>query len=523
MKRSTQHWTTAIAAAALLALPVAGYAQAPASPQTQPPTESAAPQSSQSTASSPAEHVREAKQAVSSIDSSTLPASAKPKIAQLRSHLNKLEQQVSKESSASATPSARAKSGANWGTEVAAIDKILTDLIGPESGSSTSTAAPTATTGQNAAEIDPTTKDKLREVRKHITALAGSMSGTGSNPAAGSTSSAASSDTMGAAPSPSAATPSPSPETTAGSPNQSTPEPTATPSTSTQSTQPSSQPAQQPPQSAGQAAPSSQPTQVDAQAAKQHLSEARESLSQLAGMPEASRLQGEARNQVSQLIANFNELITTQSEWKSAYAKVETALNTLLAPEGAAPAAPSPSAEPNTPTGTTGTAGAPGSPAASATSGSGAQLDPAIRAKLEEFRTHLKQFEQAAGGKAPSASAAGSMSPSVNTSSTTNPATPAPESASQTSNPTAAASNVPGATPAARPASPTSPEDAAKPSSAGVAGATGTTGTMSVNAQAQQHLDAIADILSKAKDGKLDKEQTEQIKTHVDQLRQLLK
>jgi hypothetical protein len=43
------------------------------------------------------------------------------------------------------------------------------------------------------------------------------------------------------------------------------------------------------------------------------------------------------------------------------------------------------------------------------------------------------------------------------------------------------------------------------------------------NADADKHLEAISDILSKAKNGKLDKDQTEQIKMHVDQLRQILK
>jgi hypothetical protein len=42
------------------------------------------------------------------------------------------------------------------------------------------------------------------------------------------------------------------------------------------------------------------------------------------------------------------------------------------------------------------------------------------------------------------------------------------------------------------------------------------------HAEADKHIDAIQDILSKAKDGKLDKEQTEQIKTHLEQLRQLI-
>ena len=116
-------------------------------------------------------------------------------------------------------------------------------------------------------------------------------------------------------------------------------------------------------------------------------------------MPEAAKLQGETRTQVSQLISSFNELITTQNDWKAAYQKVENNLNTLLAPadwRGSSDA------------------GAHGRPAdehdgnaeQSACGGcrnvrySNAGLDPAIRTKLEEFRTHLKEFEKSAGGVA---------------------------------------------------------------------------------------------------------------------------
>jgi hypothetical protein len=45
-------------------------------------------------------------------------------------------------------------------------------------------------------------------------------------------------------------------------------------------------------------------------------------------------------------------------------------------------------------------------------------------------------------------------------------------------------------------------------------------GTMST---ADQQFDAIDAILSQAKDGKLDKAQTDQLKAHIDQLRQIVK
>ena len=87
--------------------------------------------------------------------------------------------------------------------------------------------------------------------------------------------------------------------------------------TGTAPTQPASQPQPQPPDPTPQPQqPQQQPAtagQVDATAAKKHLSEARDALSQMTSMPEAAKLQGDTRTQVSQLIANFNELITTQA------------------------------------------------------------------------------------------------------------------------------------------------------------------------------------------------------------------
>src|SRR5690349_10253709 len=357
MKRSTSRWTTAMAAAALIGLPAAGYAQTPASPQPQAPstqtpsTQTAAPEASQASASSPAaEHVRAAKQTVSSIQANSLPASERPKLAQLKSHLNNLEKEVNKaEKSGGATASAKSKGSENWGTEAAAIDKIITEMIGPETGSAASSPSmssgtagtATGTSGKTPTTIDEATKQQLRDVRREITGLATSMSGSSapkSEPAPNATApeATAASPSAGAAgaPSPTAnpstATPaqaappqtSPTPTSTAPETTQTTPSATQTTPSATQQTTPSS----------AQAPATTEPQQggVDREAAKQHLSAARESLSQLAGLPEAAKLQGDQRNQVSQLIANFNELITTQSDWKASYAKLEGTLNNLL-------------------------------------------------------------------------------------------------------------------------------------------------------------------------------------------------
>lgn len=155
------------------------------------------------------------------------------------------------------------------------------------------------------------------------------------------------------------------------------------------------QPPSQPPTATGASDPAAQPpapAQPDQQAAKQHLTEARNTLSEMTQLPAASQLTGDARTQVSELITNFNELITTPTAWKASYAKVQANLNALI---GSATTDESAAR-------TTGTEGAVG------TSGTVA-VDPAIKAKLIEFRAHLDKFEQAAGGATPSSDAAAAM------------------------------------------------------------------------------------------------------------------
>ncbi len=214
-------------------------------------------------------------------------------------------------------------------------------------------------------------------------------------------------------------------------------------------------------------------TKVDAAAAKEHLTAARDTLSQLTAMPEAARLQGDARTQVSQIISDFNALISTQSDWRSAYAKVDAGLAALLGPE-------SPDATP-APGGMTGAVGTSGSSAA-------AQLDPAVRGKLVEFRAHLKGFERAAGG-----TATGTMAPSVATGSTANPAPPSSGAAPAP----AAAAMV--------------PADQAK------------VAEQVTRAESDKHLDAMSAILARAQTSPLTKAQMAELKKHVAELRALLK
>ena len=219
-----------------------------------------------------------------------------------------------------------------------------------------------------------------------------------------------------------------------------------------------------------------QSSKVDAAASKQHLSAARDTLSQLTSMPEAARLQGDARTQVSAIISSFNELITTQADWRSAYAKVDTALTAVLGPDGPDPAPPAAGV-----TGAVGTAGA--------VEAAPAALDPAVRAKLVEFRTHIREFERAAGGKG--------SSPAVAPDATANPASP-PSATAGTS----------GITPSS-PAAAAPAADQAKAAEQG-------------HSEADKHLDAISAILNQSKTGALTRAQTAALKKHVAELRALL-
>jgi hypothetical protein len=119
----------------------------------------------------------------------------------------------------------------------------------------------------------------------------------------------------------------------------------------------------------------------DQEAARRHLTEARDVLSALTQLPEAAALTGDARAQVTGLITNFNELITTQTEWRATYAKVQANLTALIGAER--------TDESDVPPPATGTAGAVG------TSGM-TTLDPKVREKLVEFRSKLTAFEKAA-------------------------------------------------------------------------------------------------------------------------------
>jgi hypothetical protein len=199
----------------------------------------------------------------------------------------------------------------------------------------------------------------------------------------------------------------------------------------------------------------------------------------LTQLPAAAQLSGEARTQVSQLISNFNELITTKENWRASYDKVEANLNALLGSEASAqPAQTAP------PTGTGGAVGTTGTASAS--------LDPAIRAKLVEFQSHLSKFEQAAGAPAASSASQGAA------------ATPGASSTTgQSTQPTTGQATEPATGQATQPQQPTEPTTGQ--STAGQS-TTGTTGSASSTAQppsssmgqdgAVRHIEAIEAIIN---------------------------
>jgi hypothetical protein len=498
---SFNRFTTGIAVAALLTLPASAVAQAPPSqpPATQPPaTTEPQPPAAQKTpdqtsaASAEAkEHLMQAETALEGVHVDTLSARAKSQVAELKKRLNTLERAISANDQASATGtearSPRATSGTrgktNWGTEVAAIDKTLTLLLGPDQ--TTGAPAATGTTGAaktKAETLDEPTRAKLIEVRTHITAFATAMAGGKTTPAPSTTE-------------PGAANPPPATPTPA-TPPATTPPATAPPTTAPPATAPPSS-TPQPTGTTGtmQAqTPATQTAQPDEQLARRHLTEARNTLSELTQLPAASQLAGETRTQVSQLISNFNELITTQAEWRASYAKVNANLTALIGPD---PGAADPS-------GTTGAVG---------TTGSAANLDPAIREKLLTLRSQLTQFEKAAGGTAaapPSANPRPEDPP---------PATAPPPTAPPTSTPPATPppTTPPTSTPPATPP-PTTPPTT-EPQTTAPAGA------QSGNAEVMRHVAAIEAILKSEDDSgglTLTKAQLEQLRTHLAALRQSL-
>jgi hypothetical protein len=216
----------------------------------------------------------------------------------------------------------------------------------------------------------------------------------------------------------------------------------------------------------------------------------------MTALPQAQQLQGETRTQVSQLISQFNQLITTQDDWRASYEQVNATLSTLLS-SGAASSSTSSSTQ-----GAVGTSGS-------------VTVDPAIRAKLEEFRTHLNAFYSSAGGSAaassPTSSSAAAGSAATPTGSMPSSGSTAPPAASSTS----------------------------------ATGSMGEAPSASTSSDAESHIDAIQRILDQASSSgssaagtsgaaaapsgtssssiTLTQQQIDQIKMHLQQLRASIK
>src|SRR5215213_3412102 len=149
---------------------------------------------------------------------------------------------------------------------------------------------------------------------------------------------------------------------------------------------------------------------ADQEAVRQHLSSAREALAELTKLPAASQLQGEQRQQVAQLISDFNTFATATTDWRGKYETIDRELDQILGvgatgstgsmSGNASGSAAGTSGSAGASTGTSAdasTAGASGTSGAAGAAGGSAALDPTIIAKLQEVRKHLDGFEEASG------------------------------------------------------------------------------------------------------------------------------
>lgn len=464
MKRWTSRWAALALGAALVAAPTASLAQTPAAPASQ--QEATTPaQPATPTQADARQHLAAAESALGRISSTAVTGDAQARLGELRSHVANLRQRLEAPAS---NPAA-----ADWSKDVAAIDRIVANLLSesPATGAArTVESQPTGTSGsvtsnkaEEAVAIDSETRARLNEVRDAVTSFATAMN----RDKAAAPATTAAPSTAPATPAATPATPT-TPTTTPTEPSTTTPPtatPPATPAPAAQTAEPTADPAT-PAATAGSAATAASATTADADASKRALTAARDSLADLTKLPAASQLSGEPRTQVQQLIADFNELITANSNWRSAYTKVDTSLTALIgaqtADESATPVA--------------GNAGAVGT----AGTATGA-LDPTIEAKLVEFRTHLKAFERAAGGGIPA---------------------PAPAET-----PSEAGTS---------PALTSAPADAAVPAPADHA-------AEAIDGDAARtHVEALDDILSGAAASSLTTSQIDELKTHVAELKRLV-
>jgi hypothetical protein len=419
MKRWTSTWA-ALVVAGFLVVSGTGFAQTPAAP-----TAPATTTQDKAEQGTPQEHLERADAALKSISPTAANGKAKSQIAELKKRVNALQKLTASNPSAAAaaptgakTEKADAKAASKWAAEAAAADKILGELLADTSATGAASAAtptgsnPTGTTGTSpskataAVTLDEETRAKLTTARASLTSFATAMSGSVPPPPA--TTSPSAQPAAASTASPAAATPTAEPATPASPTTPPPTQPATPPAAPAPAPQPTTQAPTQPAEPATPAQPLANTTlaptdpaaaqpKPDADAAKRALTAARDSLGEVTKLPAAQQLSGEMRTQLTQLIANFNELITTNTEWKVSYAKVDANLTALMGAQTADESTTAPAAAT---AGATGTAGATTSAAgAVGTSGTTTTtLDPGVKAKLTEFRAHLKEFEKAANG-----------------------------------------------------------------------------------------------------------------------------
>jgi hypothetical protein len=197
----------------------------------------------------------------------------------------------------------------------------------------------------------------------------------------------------------------------------------------------------------------------DEAAARQALMQAKDALTEVTTMPEAAKLQGQARTQVVEVINGFNALLTAEANWFEKYQDVERSLTQVLGPQDSA-------------TGTSGSGEATGtgtSGSATGTTASSSDMPAPIRAKLALFRQRLTEFARAAGAPAAGGTAS-SMSGATGTSGST------------TSGSTSTQSGTTGA------------QSATGTGTTGSQSATGSTSGETL----EQHIDAISDLIQQA-------------------------
>jgi hypothetical protein len=481
MAGNTRTWTVAIAAAALIGTPLAASVQIP--PAGAPATAADARDTEAGQRKLADEHLHKAGATLDAIASGELPDETQTQISELQRRVRALRHApgATEAIGRDGTPAAPA---VDRKAELAAIDDLFVALLGTDAATRAAAPGrePVGTAGVAPAPVDESTRTQLETARTHITAYAAAIKSGDRNGEPQGTSA-----TVNPAGPPGSQVPDAGDATAATSPVDPTPTPTGTSPTDVPQT-----PAAPEPAATGVA-------QADNEVTRRHLLAARNTLSELTQMPQASAITGEARTHISQLISRFNELIAATDQWREPFDGVKATLDNLLGPRDERTPIPEPA--PGEPVGTTGTV----------------TLEPEVRAKLVEFRTHLRAFEESAGASAVPADRAEPVDPPADR------AEPVDPPATTTAAPGEIATRV----------SETDPTTASGSTSTGSpvadmpAPAAGTVGGEPMQApidnEALRHIEAVEALLVQQQPGGgLEPDQIDEIRTHLNELRRLV-